>query len=606
MAARWQRRAVLARLVGLVVLAAPVIVAGGVCYVAGRLWVSGGWPGTVPVRVLVLAALGAAVGYGTAVAARRLLPLVMLLRLSLAFPDRAPSRAQVALRANRARRLQRQIERGEPLSAETPQQVATLLVSLIGWMTIHDRRTRGHAERVCAISALLADELGINGEERDQLAWAALLHDVGKIGVSAALLNKPAALDDRERLAVQRHTIIGHELTAKLADWLGPYRLVPLEHHEWFDGSGYPHAKAAEEISFGARVVAVADVLDVMTSARSYHRARSWDDARAELVRLESRQFDPVVVAAALRCGVARHRAGNLAGGALSGGLGALVRTAPSAVVSIPAGVAAVGVAGAVGAAVVSTVAPVPALPPPPAAAQFAPAAGAVGPPEPASVPSSTTAARPAAGVGPAPSGSATSAGPAATSVVRSGNGRGGGSGPPIPEPASLGSAGSPPPSSGTPTGSTAGTAAASSTTAPPIVTVTVPPLVSLPESLPIVGTLQTVIVTVTLPPALAPVTTAIALPTIPPALTTLPLPVSTVSSIVHTVTSVVPVRSAVSVVTDAVNTVSTLLPSLVPSTSPATTTTSSAASATSSTAPASTKRPAPPLRLPPLPLPGL
>ncbi|MEZ5265637.1 MAG: HD domain-containing protein [Acidimicrobiales bacterium] len=98
--------------------------------------------------------------------------------------------------------------------------------------------------------------------ERDQLAWAAVLHDVGKLAVPAAILNKASPLDARERACVELHTVVGHELTEPIAEWLGPYRLVPLEDHERIDGAGYPHGKAGDAISFGARLVAVADVLD--------------------------------------------------------------------------------------------------------------------------------------------------------------------------------------------------------------------------------------------------------------------------------------------------------------------------------------------------------
>src|SRR5687767_8871314 len=166
---RWTRRSAAAKVLALVTTVAPLVSAGVVCLVLARLWARHQWPGPLPVRVLALAAVGAAVGSATARLARRLLPLAPLLHLTLSFPDRAPSLIGVALRANRARRLQRIVERGEPLPAGTPQDVATMLLALIGWMTIHDRRTRGHAERVCAIAALLAADLGLADEERGQL-----------------------------------------------------------------------------------------------------------------------------------------------------------------------------------------------------------------------------------------------------------------------------------------------------------------------------------------------------------------------------------------------------------------------------------------------------
>ena len=235
---------------------------------------------------------------------RGLLPLAALLRLTLIFPDRAPSRMAVALRANQAQQLRQRIENGVAAREDPPSQVAADLLAIVAFLTAHDRRTRGHAERVRAYADLIAQQLGFTPAQRSQLAWAALLHDVGKIGVPTEVLNKPGRLTAEELEAVRRHAAIGHCLVAPLADWLGEFARVPLEHHEYFDGTGYPTGLAGLDISLPARIVSVADAFDVMTSTRAYRRAGGGAAARAELVRCAGTQFDPVIVRAFLNAGV--------------------------------------------------------------------------------------------------------------------------------------------------------------------------------------------------------------------------------------------------------------------------------------------------------------
>ncbi|MCU1369780.1 MAG: hypothetical protein JWO77_974 [Ilumatobacteraceae bacterium] len=236
---------------------------------------------------------------GGEVLARRVMPLVALLRLSLLFPGPAPSR--VALTRQSTRRelnalTARVLEHG---LGETAEVAANTLIRLIAALDAHDRRTRGHSERVRALADLLAEELHLNEHDRDRLRWAALLHDIGKLAVPVEVLRKPGRLSDDEWAMIHAHPAEGDRMLGGLREWLGAFAPVALEHHERWDGTGYPQGLAGEDICFGARVVAVADSYDVMTSVRSYQpRPRSAEAALTEVVDCAGTQFDPQVARA--------------------------------------------------------------------------------------------------------------------------------------------------------------------------------------------------------------------------------------------------------------------------------------------------------------------
>src|SRR4051812_6396032 len=156
--------------------------------------------------------------------ARRLLPLTALCKLSLVFPDQAPSRMKLALRAGTVRQLERRIEYAKQHGlGDDATEAAEYLLELVGSLNVHDRRTRGHAERVRAFADLLAEELRLPDHDRDRLHWAALLHDVGKIAVPQHILNKQGAPDDEEWEILKQHPIEGEHLAAPLAGWLGEW-----------------------------------------------------------------------------------------------------------------------------------------------------------------------------------------------------------------------------------------------------------------------------------------------------------------------------------------------------------------------------------------------
>ena len=175
--------------------------------------------------------------------------------------------------------------------------------------------TRGHCERVRVLTDLMAVELGLGREDRSRLQWAALLHDIGKLVVPAEILNKTSRLTDDEFSVIKLHPAAGYKLVEPLREWLGPWSLAVLEHHERWDGGGYPRGLAGTEISLAGRIVCVTDTYDVITSARSYKKPMSAAAARAELARCAGGQFDPAMVKAFLRIGQSRTR---FAGGLLS------------------------------------------------------------------------------------------------------------------------------------------------------------------------------------------------------------------------------------------------------------------------------------------------
>src|SRR3954452_20309547 len=225
----------------------------------------------------------------------RLLPLAVLLELALVFPDNAPSRAQLARRAGSTRALRQLLESPQN---ETVQQAAERVLSLVGALAKHDRKTRGHAERVRSLTDLIAEPMALPQHDRDRLRWAALLHDSGKLHVSAELLNKDGKPTSQEWDIIRQHPAHGAAMAAPLMGWLEGWGDVIVQHHGRWDGAGYPHGLAGAEICLGARIVSVADAYDVMTSTRAYKKPIGRAAALRDLTRCAGSQFDPNVVRA--------------------------------------------------------------------------------------------------------------------------------------------------------------------------------------------------------------------------------------------------------------------------------------------------------------------
>src|SRR5919201_4238314 len=160
-----------------------------------------------------------------------------------------------------------------------------------------DTGTRAHSQRVQSYAGALAhgvDDRAIIDDPSTQYGF--LLHDVGKIGIPDGILQKPGPLSPAERRRMQTHTVLGEAMLSGVAFLKGEGLKIVRSHHERWDGRGYPDGLARDEIPLGARIFAVADALDAMTSHRPYRRAMSWSAARAEILEQRKRQFDPHVV----------------------------------------------------------------------------------------------------------------------------------------------------------------------------------------------------------------------------------------------------------------------------------------------------------------------
>jgi putative nucleotidyltransferase with HDIG domain len=238
---------------------------------------------------------------------KRFLPLALLLRLSLVFPDRAPSRFAMARGAGNVRVLEERIREAREQGVDRgPARAAEQILSLVAALSAHDRKTRGHSERVRAFTDLTAGELRLPEPDRDRLRWAALLHDIGKLHVPTRILNKLGRPDPREWETLQGHPAAGARIAAPLLSWLGPWGNAIEQHHERFGGGGYPRSLIGEEISLAARIVSVADSFEVMTAARSYKKPMSVPAARRELAACAGEQFDPAIVRAFLNVSLGR------------------------------------------------------------------------------------------------------------------------------------------------------------------------------------------------------------------------------------------------------------------------------------------------------------
>jgi len=158
-----------------------------------------------------------------------------------------------------------------------------------------DQYTRGHTERVTVLADLIAVKLGWPEQKRAELKMGCTLHDIGKIGVPDAILNKPSPLSPEERQRMEVHPHLGAKILEGI-DYLKPAIPYILYHHERFDGTGYPHGLSGEDIPIEGRLLAVVDTYDAIVSDRPYRRGASPEMAVAELTRFRGRQFDPAVV----------------------------------------------------------------------------------------------------------------------------------------------------------------------------------------------------------------------------------------------------------------------------------------------------------------------
>lgn len=214
----------------------------------------------------------------------------------------------VAARTARLRETMQELERSYD----------TTLEAMGGALDLRDEETEGHSRRVTAYTVALAREIGLNTEQLRTISRGAFLHDIGKIATPDAILLKPGRLDPEETIIMREHCARGYEMVRKIP-FLAEAAEIVLAHQECFDGSGYPRGLKGDEIPLGARIFAIADTLDAITSDRPYRKGATFEAAREEIARWSGRQFDPALVKVflamplhiwtELRAGIAKHAA---------------------------------------------------------------------------------------------------------------------------------------------------------------------------------------------------------------------------------------------------------------------------------------------------------
>jgi putative nucleotidyltransferase with HDIG domain len=173
------------------------------------------------------------------------------------------------------------------------------LQALAAALDLRDNDTAGHSRRVMEYAVTIAKAVGCTKVQLDDTGRGALLHDIGKIGIPDGILRKPGPLTDQERSVMEAHVEVGYSLLKHIGFVAGAAEIV-LTHHERFEGTGYPRRLCGAQIPLEARIFAVADTMDAMTSDRPYRKAKTFGAAREEIVRESGKQFDPAVVSAFL------------------------------------------------------------------------------------------------------------------------------------------------------------------------------------------------------------------------------------------------------------------------------------------------------------------
>ena len=181
------------------------------------------------------------------------------------------------------------------LYLELDRFVVNVVRSLVYAIEAKDTYTKGHSERVSQYCMKMADELALSAEEKRTLFWSSILHDVGKIGISEKVLNKPASLTDEEFEEIKTHPEKGYRILKPLKQLNASLDDI-LHHHERYDGAGYPDGLKGDEISLPSRIIAVADTFDAITSYRSYRPPKSPEQALAIMDEVAGRQLDPELV----------------------------------------------------------------------------------------------------------------------------------------------------------------------------------------------------------------------------------------------------------------------------------------------------------------------
>ncbi len=200
-----------------------------------------------------------------------------------------------------ANKLERKGMKHERLGEKDDSRLVSAVVDVLSSaLDVRDKMTHRHARRVARMAAFVAREMKLGEDEVLQIEYAAALHDIGKIGVADSILHKKDSLDAHEWLEMKRHSELGYQILNGI-DFLREAAEIVYSHHERYDGGGYPRGLKGGEMPLGARVFAVVDAYDAMTSKRPYREALSRQEAIEEVLSCSGTQFDPTVVTAFLR-----------------------------------------------------------------------------------------------------------------------------------------------------------------------------------------------------------------------------------------------------------------------------------------------------------------
>jgi len=194
-----------------------------------------------------------------------------------------------------SRALARERRRTSALAEDERGGYESTISVLCGALGLKEDVTASQVQRVCSITAILAEEMGLRQEEAALVQKAAILHDVGKIGISESVLSKPGAFTAEEWTAMRRHPEAGAKVLGRIPV-LSDVADIVKAHHERFDGQGYPHRLRGQEIPLASRIFAVVDAYVAMTTPRPYRKVMPHDLAVKEIVRNSLTQFDPEVV----------------------------------------------------------------------------------------------------------------------------------------------------------------------------------------------------------------------------------------------------------------------------------------------------------------------
>jgi putative nucleotidyltransferase with HDIG domain len=197
--------------------------------------------------------------------------------------------------------LRRKAEENRRLYREMRELYQNTIRAFAAAIDLKDAYTKGHSDRVARYAEAIAREMGVTGQELEQISVAGYLHDIGKIVVDRAIINNPRPLTDREHRELNKHVTTGYEILSNISRPWKEIAYLTKCHHEKMDGTGYPQGLSGEQIPLGARIVTVADSYDAMITDRPYRSRLPLEQALAELQRNTGRQFAPEVVSAFCR-----------------------------------------------------------------------------------------------------------------------------------------------------------------------------------------------------------------------------------------------------------------------------------------------------------------